>query len=93
MQEKQYIIPPDLGQKYMIGGMTMPELFLTILFFFIALAGLLHGAWQLLLLPTLTVLLCIRMEGAPNMLTLLKIRFEYITATQQYSLNPWKGRF
>lgn len=92
MEEKQYIVPPDLGQKYMIGGLTVPELFISVLFFFIALAGTLHGAWQLLLLPTTTVLLCVRMEGAPNALTLLKIRFGYITSVQQYSLNPWKGR-
>lgn len=90
MDSKQYIVPPDLGARYLIFGLTVPEVFTVIIFFFISLFFALSGIWEALLVPTTFGLLVIRIEGNPNMYSLLKIRFGYFFSSQHYSLNPWR---
>lgn len=88
MKEQQYLIPPDLGQAFMLMGMTLPEIAFTIISAFIALGATLHGVIYLWLAPVTSVMLFIRMADNINLLMILTTRINYFISTQHYSLNP-----
>lgn len=94
MQEQEqkhsaYLVPPDLGQVYMIMGMTVPEIVFVVLSFFIALGLLLYQhTIKVFLVPVTSVMLFVRMTDNINLLSILIRRITYFLSSQQYSLNP-----
>lgn len=88
MKEQHFLIPPDLGQAYLLMGMTIQELVITIFLYFIAFAALLHGFFYLLLAPVTCTMLFIRVTENINLLSVLTTRINYFLSSQHYSLNP-----
>jgi len=87
-KEKCFLVPPDLSQKLLIFGMTVPELCAATALFFFAAKQLTLGRPMFSILPCAALTLFVRaLDGGGNALGILFKRFRYYMAPQTYSIR------
>lgn len=87
-QIKSFLVPPDLQNKLLIFGLTIPEFAIIVVSLFIAVTRLLSGQFNLLILPTAFIILFVRtLDGNVNVYSILKKRFSFCLLSQVYSIK------
>lgn len=88
MGKKRFLVPPDLGQKLLIFGMTLNECVIVVLLFFLFIYELTLLRPLFLVLPAGSVILFARVSGSnENALSVLMKRMSFYLFTKSYSIK------
>lgn len=83
-----YVVPPNMGEKFLIFGMTVPELCIVVILVFVFVKELTLGRPLFFLLPCVAGTLFVRaMENGKNSLQILTTELKYYTAPKCYSFR------
>jgi|GEM_PF-6320281 hypothetical protein len=87
-ERKKYFIPPNLQDKFLIFGMTIPEFCIVIVLVFLFVNQLTKGRPLFFILPCAAAVLFIRaLDSGTNSLHVLTKVFRYYAGQKQYSLR------
>lgn len=85
---KRFIIPPDLQNKFLIFGLTVPEFVIIVLLVFFAVNRIIAGQNGFVFFPITAFVLFFRtFENSTNLITTLTRRSRFYIAPQIFSLK------
>lgn len=89
MEQKHFIVPPNMGEQFLIFGMTVPEIVIVVVLVFLFVKELMLGHPLFVILPIGAAVLFIRSmdNGNTNCLTILKMEFRYFLNQKNFSFG------